>query len=531
MTNETFAIDDVLESARLAEEAGRIDEALAIYENGLARCQASGGAPASILLRKIGLVYYYRGDFDVALNLFESARRVADEAGSVGHVATALNCSAAVHQAFGQLDMAAATYSRAREYALGDNNEQLVVMIDQNLAIIANIRGDTTVALERFQDALDRARDLGDELGVTRILNNMGMAYVDLERWKDAEAAFDEANVLAARLGDAETIGTVSLNRAELYTKVERFDDARACCDQAFEIFGRLGSKAGLGDTYKAYGVMYRESGKLHLADAHLSLVVELAQETDNRLLEAEAESEFALTRLAQGRNAEALKSLNRAHALFEELTARRELVDLDRHIDRLEQSYLQVVRVWGESIDSTDHYTAGHCSRVADYTCELAAAAGYSGRELTWIRMGAFLHDVGKTRVPAEVLNKSGPLTADEWISMRRHTTAGDEIVAELGFPYEIRPLVRSHHERWDGSGYPDQLKGEQIPRTARMLCIADVFDALTTPRTYRAAFSPPDAIRMMREDAGCFDPELFHLFESVIWPALSERADRIDN
>lgn len=524
--NTTFAVEE-LERGRAAEEAGKLDAAMSIYQAALARCQASESETTSLLLRKIGVLHFFRGDYDVALNLFESAHRVAVEANLDLHAANALNHAANVRRERGELDLAENNYGRARALAVAGQDDELVAKIDQNLAIIANIRGDSVSALQRFQDALERGRKLGADLLVARVLNNMGMVYVDLESWDMAEDAFAEAMRAALSVGDHETIGTVQLNRAELYIKVERFDDARACCDQAFEIFGRLESKTGLGDTYKTYGVLYRDSGKLHLAEAHLGLVTELALEISNPLLDAEANAELALVRLAQGRNAEALRCLNRAHIRFEELSARRELVDIDRQLDKLESSYLQIVQVWGESIESKDHYTAGHCARVADYASELAAATGISGRELTWIRMGAFLHDVGKTEVDADVLNKQGPLSAEEWVQMRNHTIAGDSIVAELGFPYDIRPMVRSHHERWDGRGYPDQLAGEQIPVIARILCIADVFDALTTPRSYRQAFSPPDAINVMREELnGAFDPELFRVFESVIWPAMASRA-----
>jgi putative nucleotidyltransferase with HDIG domain len=372
--------------------------------------------------------------------------------------------------------------------------------------------------LQRYQNALDRYQSLNDAVGAARALNNIGMAHVDLGNLKEAEQAFDGALKLADTTPDAETLGTVQLNRAELYLKLERFDDARACCDQAFEIFARLESKSGLGETYKEYGVLFRESGKLHLAEAHLSLVAELAQAADHPLLEAEAESEYALVHLAQGRSRDALKSLNRAHRLFGDLRARRELIDINRQLDRLEQNYLQVVQVWGESIESKDHYTAGHCQRVADYTCELAQAAGFDGRDLTWLRMGAFLHDVGKTTVDAAVLNKPGSLDPREWDEMRKHTIAGDQIVAELGFPYDIRPMVRSHHERWDGRGYPDQLAAEQIPLTARILCIADVFDALTTTRSYRSRYTTAQAIEIMKKEVGIFDPELLALFCQLV-------------
>ena len=158
-----------------------------------------------------------------------------------------------------------------------------------------------------------------------------------------------------------------------------------------------------------------------------------------------------------------------------------------------------------------------------------LGSAVGIQGRDLTWLRMGAFLHDVGKTVVPADVLNKPGKLTDEEWDVMKGHTVEGDRIVEELEFPWDIRPIVRSHHERWDGTGYPDGLAGGAIPLHARILCIADVYDALTTTRSYRPALSMDEALRIMRREAGRqFDADLLAVFEHLVTGATPVRGAR---
>jgi putative nucleotidyltransferase with HDIG domain len=517
--HDLTAIAAVLAEARAAETAGHWDQALRLYQTALTEWQPQGGAPVCELMRRIGLVHYYRGDFDVALNLFESTRRIAETHNLTTMVAPALNCCALVRVARGELDQATDLYHSAQQLAEQIGDERLATMIELNLGTIANIHGDTPEALRRYNRALTRYQMLGDALGAARALNNVGLAQVDLKDYKAAEEAYDRALHQAEELHDAETLGTLQLNRGELYIKLDRFDDARACFDQAFEIFARLESKSGLGETYKAYGVLFRESGKLHLAEAHLALVAELAQAADHPLLEAEAENEYALVHLAQGRTRAALRSLNRAHRLFSDLHARRALTDVESRLERLERSYLHVVQVWGESIESKDHYTTGHCVRVGDYTCLLAQALGFAGRDLTWLRMGAFLHDIGKSQLDSAVLNKPGSLDPREWEEVRRHTLAGDEIVAELGFPYDIRPMVRNHHERWDGAGYPDQLAGEQIPLIARILCIADVYDALTTVRSYRSAGTPAEALELMESAAGrIFDPQLLTVFRNLM-------------
>src|SRR4029453_7313596 len=151
-------------------------------------------------------------------------------------------------------------------------------------------------------------------------------------------------------------------------------------------------------------------------------------------------------------------------------------------------------------------------------------AQTGFDERTLFWFRIGALLHDVGKLIIPADVLNKPTKLNDDEWALVRRHPEAGVELLAGIEFPWDVRPLIESHHERWDGRGYPHGLAGDAIPLTARILCLADVFDALTSQRSYKQSMAVADAVEIMRRDVGrAFDPALFEVFEQ----AIAERDD----
>ena len=187
---------------------------------------------------------------------------------------------------------------------------------------------------------------------------------------------------------------------------------------------------------------------------------------------------------------------------------------------------FVGIVRAWGESIETADSYTQGHCQRVAELATLLARDTGLDRSVLLWFHMGALLHDVGKLEVPVEVLNKRGRLQPDEMDMMRKHPVFGECLVNDVRFPWDVRPMIRSHHEHWDGSGYPDRLKGEDIPLTARILCIADVYDALTSERTYRPAREPDDAMTIMVLESGkTFDPELLHTFVEKTLPEYRRR------
>lgn len=521
-------IPRLIERGRSAARQGRWDAALEAYENALAR-MPRGGTPAAVaeVLRLIGVVHHQRGHLELAIEAYELCYITAHGHGLRSEEAAALICLAATQQHLGDGEKAEAIYGQAQAIAAEIADEPLLAAIEHNLGILANIRGDIGLALARYRSAVARHRRLGDLPKVVGALNNLGMAYVDLGQWRLAARHFNQASELAIELGDDPMRGSIEVNRTELYLRSGKFDKARTSCDRAFEIFSRLGAEAGVAEVYKFYGVLYRETSKPQLADSHFESAVSIARRCGDRLLEAEALSEWAMVHRTESRNREALHCLNEAYHIFSALGAGRELLDLDRRLDGLETSYLEVVRTWGESIESKDGYTAGHCERVANYACMLAEAVGLSGRDITWLRMGGYLHDVGKIAVPAEVLNKPGKLTPEEWKLMQSHTTEGDAIVAELDFPWDIRPIVRSHHERWDGSGYPDGLAGEEIPLTARIMCIADVYDALTTARSYRGAMSRAQALEIMTGDVGrIFDPSLFPIFVAL----LDEQAPSLD-
>jgi len=267
-------------------------------------------------------------------------------------------------------------------------------------------------------------------------------------------------------------------------------------------------------------GLVACAHGELTAAETHFLRAEEIARQRSDMILEGETARELAALYRGQGRNRQTLQRLNQAHRLFTQLRARRELADVDRRTAMLESDFLEVVRKWGDSIESKDMYTQGHCVRVADLACALwQRVSDGDATSRFWFRIGALLHDVGKLLVPAEVLNKPGRLDEEEWALVRRHPSAGVELLADIEFPWDVLPIVESHHERWDGTGYPHGLAGEAIPLTARVVCIADVYDALTSRRSYKERFNHDQAMIVMRRDRGrAFDPELFDHFEEVV-------------
>ncbi len=172
------------------------------------------------------------------------------------------------------------------------------------------------------------------------------------------------------------------------------------------------------------------------------------------------------------------------------------------------------------QAVEARDSYTAEHCQRLATYSVALGVALGLSRPELVALYRGGFLHDIGKISIPDTILHGRHKLTEEEWDVMKRHTLRGEEICRPMKSLAPVLPIIRSHHEKWNGTGYPDGLKGEQIPLLARILQIVDIFDALITERTYKPAFTMEEAVRVLEEEAtrGWRDPELVSLFVSLL-------------
>jgi len=181
------------------------------------------------------------------------------------------------------------------------------------------------------------------------------------------------------------------------------------------------------------------------------------------------------------------------------------------------------------QAVERRDKYTGMHCERLTTYSLALGQALGLPRQEQLALYRGSYLHDIGKIGIPDGILFKRGLLTDEEWQTMRLHTIRGEEICKPMKTLAPVLPIIRSHHERWDGTGYPDGLAGEEIPLLARILQVADIYDALTTARPYKPAFSHQHAVEIMIEEArrGWRDPELIPLFAEVSQHHVSQNGD----
>ncbi len=187
----------------------------------------------------------------------------------------------------------------------------------------------------------------------------------------------------------------------------------------------------------------------------------------------------------------------------------------LSRSNVELSLAYDETIEGWSRALDLRDHETEGHSSRVTENALQLARLCGYRNEDLMNFRWGALLHDIGKVGVPDNILLKPGPLTDEEWEVMRKHPSLAYEMVSPIRYLHSALDIPYCHHEKWDGSGYPRGLKGEQIPLAARIFAVVDVWDALLSDRPYRPAWSKSKALTYIQSLAGThFDPKVVSVF-----------------
>ncbi|MGA2426262.1 MAG: diguanylate cyclase [Terriglobales bacterium] len=202
-------------------------------------------------------------------------------------------------------------------------------------------------------------------------------------------------------------------------------------------------------------------------------------------------------------------------HLYLAKLAAEKRQVEIEkRHAEEVAALHLRTIESLALAIEAKDHTSHKHLQRVRVFAVEVAKELGYPEEEIEALRAAALLHDIGKLAIPEHIINKPGRLSPEEFEKMKIHTQVGAEILQRVAFPYPVAPIVRSHHERWDGTGYPDGLKGEQIPKGARVLAAVDCLDALASHRQYRGAVSLDAAMEKVASMSGsAFEPSIVEI------------------
>lgn len=314
-----------------------------------------------------------------------------------------------------------------------------------------------------------------------------------------------------------------ALVRGCLRVVVEELDGAQVIAeasspDEALEIARRVHPDIVFLDLTASKAVQVVEAITSEIEEAR---IICLADDVSNGAMEEAVRAGATAFALKSDSVEDLMRALNQVRSGRASIAPNAAEPFLHHYMQVIQEKHhrdIAIINALASAIEAKDHYSGGHTQRVARLASKLANAHDSALGSNEQLRFGFTLHDVGKIGVPEDILLKSSTLTEDEWEVMRAHPMIGLQIIEPVGFGEVVEGIVLHHHERWDGDGYPDGLKGEEIPLGARLFAVADAFDAMTTDRPYRRGMPKEHAIREIREESGRqFDPSAVDSFLSI--------------
>ncbi len=509
------------EKGKAFTKLGKLDEAINEYQRILKFCQDSNQLEAkSETFTQIGQLLSKQGDHERALGYHQRAigayRRLRDNTG----MCKALRNLGVSYIELGEFEEAEDTYQQAIEIAEQLGDRLLYADLVNNLGAILNMKGNWEEALDKYQVSLEiyAAENEIRKSGYAK--NNVAITFNEQGMHDEAFTYFRSAYDIANQINDASLALIVDINLADLYLKKRMLSEAKSHCEKAEQhLTGSNLTNGHLIEVKMIAGKIATHEKDHNTAVSHFNEAFDLCREIGARFLEAEVLLERGTLLRILGKHFDALNDLEASYHLYSSLKAEGKREQTEKVIKSIETLYLEVFDSMGKEVDHKDKYTKGHSDRVASLALLLARELGLRSHVLKTIVAGALLHDIGKIEVDDSILKKAGRLTDEEFVQIKKHPEMGVELLRGKEFPWEIKPLVLHHHEKYDGSGYPLGLKGEDIPLGARIVCVADVFDALTSDRVYRKAFDTEKALDIMKQESGSsFDPMILKCFIEMI-------------
>jgi len=462
------SLEYLSEALKIREQVGDDEDIAQTYEN-------------------IGIVYYSLGEYETALEHFGNALQLWRKLENPSRIANTLNNIGALYRETGDLQKALEYLQKSLEYKRKIGDRGTLASTLGNIGTIYAQQGDYSRGLEYLSEALELAQE-------NRLSSLEAETYAEMAQCHYAGGEIEGAEKLALKsLELAESLGMLSESEksAQLLSEIYA---ARRKYKKAWQFLKKV--------------LQLREkifSDRLDSAVAELKV----KYETDKRRREAEI---YHLKYVELKRINEELvatkEALEKYKKHLEQLVAER-TAELERSYRRLKKTFSGIVATISKMLELRDPYTAGHQERVARLSVAIARRLGLPEDKVEAIHTAAMLHDIGKIYVPSEILTKPGRLSEVEFMLIKNHSAAGYEILKSIEFPWDIATIVRQHHERLDGSGYPDGLVGDQILFEAKIIAVADVVEAISSHRPYRPALGIDVALTEIRKNAGkLYDP-----------------------
>lgn len=511
---------ELIELGNKYDLEGKWDEAIDAYSQAIELAHLKGKIrTVAEALRLTGNIQFKKNEWGNALKSFQQSLEHFQSLKEPRGTAYSMNSIGNIYLERGEWELAKKYYLKSLALARRIRDFKMQGMLYNNLGVMAMFQGLIEQAIARYQRSLFYYEKAGYKKGVGETCLNIGICHTDLGAFEKSDQFHHKALKIAQQIGDVYLQSKIYLHWTEVALEMSNLEYARELCDQAFELSSQLKDQLDIAQAFQHYGKIFRLMNKFALSKKHFGESIKICQRYDGLQVLAEDYRELALLYKDQEDNRRTLELLGESFELFHQLKARKDVRDVNQKIEELEMIYVNIAKSMGAAVEIKDTYTFGHSKRVAYYSLQLCRKLNLSLSQIKAILTAAFLHDLGKVKVKRKILLKNGRLTPLEFEAIKLHSAMGVQMIDSLNFPWDIKPLILHHHERYDGDGYPHGLKGEKIPFGARIIGIADFFDALTTARPYRPAWSVPVTLKEMTDQMGhAFDPQLIPVFVELV-------------
>jgi putative two-component system response regulator len=503
--------------ASISYASGVADDAFAVALEARDLARKCGATVVEVwALNLIGIVHYNAGNYSDALSCLLQALelcRTTDRREDEGNL---LNTIAVIHQSLHDTDRAIVTYEAALTANKGLGRPEFDAVTLANMARIRAERNENLLAVSLGESALELAREHAANI-VPGILACLADAYAAINALDRATACLDDAEVVmnerSERIADVppSSVIAVRLARGRVLVGQGRHDDAVRVLADALDLARRASLPEAALQAHQQLGQLYKDLGRYDLALEHQEARFTLNEELFNR------GTDLRIKTLQIAHDTEAARQ--QAEILRLRTSELEAMVRGRTH--ELEANQLEAFQRLAVLAEFRDTDTGEHTVRVGDLSAEIATELGEGPEWVDQLRLAGRLHDIGKVAVPDAILLKPGPLTPAEFDVMKTHTTIGAEILSGSSSPliHLAAEVALNHHERWDGTGYPNALAGEEIPISGRIVTVADVYDALISKRTYKHAWSSIDAVQYIVGARGSqFEPRIVDAFVRVM-------------
>ena len=485
----------------------------------------------------IGISYLSRGEYEKALDYSLKALEIYEDTYDKSGLSNTLNTIGIIYGKRKDHNNALKNYLRSLAISEEIGDIKGIAKTNNNLGNIYQYLNEYEKALEFAERSLQSFTELDDDLGIASSCNNIGIILEFKEDRDNAKEHFQKAYEIFKRIGYKTGFAASCNNLGELLTNQGEFKQAEHYLDQALKAVKEVDAKYREVCVYEHFSNLYEEMGNFRGALDYYRKFSELSQEVFSEessknmfqlQIRFETEKKKKEAEIYKLKNIELQNEVTERIHVEEELRKHQDQLEelinertteLKSSYNKLERGFQGIIVLISKITELRDPYTSGHQIRVAKLASAIAREMKLSENKIEAVHIASLVHDIGKINVPQEILSKPGILTDLEIRMIQIHPQAGYSILSEIDFPWSIAEIVREHHEHVDGSGYPQGLKADEISIEARIICVADVIEAMSSHRPYRAVLGLKEAVQEITDNEGVlYDRDVVRVCKKVI-------------